>query len=70
MPWLGLSAHSFSRQSACSGQVPGSCVWVVFVSGPGSPWDGSQHCLGSYSVVAVAIPAASLGALILGAFGV
>lgn len=47
----------------------GSCVWVVFVPGPGTHWGGSQHRLGPYSVVAVvavATSAAALGALTLG----
>lgn len=66
----GLSAHSSSRQHACFGQLLGELCMGDVLSVPGTHWEGSQHRLGSESVVVVvATSSAALGALTLGAFG-
>lgn len=67
---MALVILSFSRQSACSGQLLGElCMGSVCIYA-GTHWEDSQCCLGSHSVVvvALAIPAAVLTALALGSF--
>lgn len=57
-----MLALCFSRKSACSGQLLGELYMGRVCAG--THWEGSQYCLGSHSVVALAHPCCYLGHLV------